>query len=105
MPARTKEFSPPEPRLPARLAAGVVRFYQIALSPLQRLFGPAAGCRFAPSCSEYSRQSYLTHGVMRGSWLTLCRLLRCQPFCAGGHDPVPPARYVAGRMWRPRVES
>jgi putative membrane protein insertion efficiency factor len=99
------EASTVEPRLLARLAAGMVRFYQIALSPWQRLFGPAAGCRFAPSCSEYSRQALLTHGVVRGAWLTVCRLARCQPFCAGGNDPVPPGRYAPGRMWRPRIES
>jgi len=87
------------------LAAGLVRGYQIFLSPLQRLLGPNTGCRFAPSCSEYARQALLTHGLLRGCWLAAARLVRCQPFHPGGMDPVPPARFVPGRMWRPPIES
>jgi hypothetical protein len=91
---------------PARAAAGVVRGYQLALSPLQWLLGPGVGCRFAPGCSEYARQSLLTHGLVRGSWLVVCRLAKCHPFHPGGVDPVPsPRRFNAGRMWRPPVEA
>jgi hypothetical protein len=91
---------------PARSAAGLVRLYQMVLSPLQRLAGPGAGCRFAPGCSEYARQALLAHGLVRGSWLAVRRLARCHPFNPGGCDPVPePRRYVAGRMWRPRTEA
>jgi putative membrane protein insertion efficiency factor len=98
---------PAEQRTPlaARLAAVLVRGYQIFLSPLQHLTGPYAGCRYAPGCSEYARQALLTHGLLRGSWLALRRLARCHPFTPGGHDPVPPGRYVPGRMWRPHVEN
>ena len=93
------------PSLPAYLAAGLVRGYQIFLSPLQHVFGPGAGCRFSPGCSEYTRQALLTHGLLRGSWLAERRLGRCHPFHAGGLDPVPPGRFVPGRMWRPQVEN
>ncbi|HEY4743270.1 MAG TPA: membrane protein insertion efficiency factor YidD [Desulfuromonadaceae bacterium] len=62
----------------------VIRLYQKLLSP----FLPAA-CRFHPSCSEYSRESILRHGFVRGAWLTLLRLCKCHPFHPGGYDPVP----------------
>ena len=93
------------PSVPARLAAAVVRGYQVVLSPLQKLLGPNAGCRFTPGCSEYARQALLTHGLARGGWLAVSRLARCHPFHAGGLDPVPPGRFVPGRMWRPAVEN
>ncbi len=70
----------------ARAVAGLVALYQRGLSPLL----PRA-CRFAPTCSEYARLALLEHGVGRGTWLALCRLLRCHPFHPGGWDP-PPAR-------------
>lgn len=62
----------------------LIRFYQLALSPF---FGQH--CRFTPSCSEYTRQAIERYGAWRGSWLGIRRILRCQPFCEGGHDPVP----------------
>ncbi len=46
-------------------------------------------CRFYPSCSAYAMTALRQHGAARGSWLVLRRLVRCQPFCAGGYDPVP----------------
>ncbi len=67
------------------IALGLIWVYQNCISPL---FPPA--CRFTPSCSEYARQAVLAHGVLKGSLLALWRILRCQPLCAGGHDPVPP---------------
>ena len=67
-------------------------FYKRWISPLL----PAA-CRFEPTCSEYAREALQLHGVLRGSGLTLRRLLRCHPFCRGGFDPVPgPGRGVTG---------
>jgi putative membrane protein insertion efficiency factor len=62
----------------------LISLYQRTLSPLL----PRA-CRFHPSCSHYASEALLKHGALRGSWLTLARLARCQPFCAGGLDPVP----------------
>ncbi len=46
-------------------------------------------CRFSPSCSAYALEAYQKRGFFVGSLLTLLRILRCQPFCAGGWDPVP----------------
>lgn len=68
----------------------LVRLYKKLISPL---LPPA--CRFHPSCSAYAEESLRLHGALRGSWLTLRRLLRCHPFHPGGLDPVPPARSLA----------
>jgi putative membrane protein insertion efficiency factor len=64
-----------------------VRAYQIVLSPH---LGHC--CRFEPSCSAYSIEALRTHGVLKGGWLTLRRLLRCRPFGPSGYDPVPPKK-------------
>jgi putative membrane protein insertion efficiency factor len=61
-----------------------VRAYQVAVSPLL----PRA-CRFHPSCSEYASEALARHGACRGCWLAACRVVRCGPWHAGGHDPVP----------------
>ena len=73
--------------LPARLAVTAVRAYQIIISPYL-----GRNCRFVPTCSEYARIAIARWGLLRGSGLTLWRLLRCQPLCRGGYDPVPPRR-------------
>lgn len=62
----------------------LIRFYRRFLSPLL----PAA-CRFEPTCSQYALDAIEMHGAFKGGWLTLRRLLRCQPFSRGGFDPVP----------------
>ena len=67
-----------------RVAVGAVAVYQQLISP----FLPSA-CRFAPTCSEYTRLSLQEHGALRGTWLALRRLLRCHPFHPGGYDPPP----------------
>lgn len=77
-----------------QVAAGLVRIYQVTLSPLKRyLFGPNANCRFHPTCSEYARQAILRHGVLQGCWLALKRILKCHPFHPGGLDPVPDSKH------------
>ncbi|MBN8457051.1 MAG: membrane protein insertion efficiency factor YidD [Verrucomicrobia bacterium] len=54
--------------------------------------GPAAGCRFTPTCSNYFLQAVEAHGPFRGSWLGICRIFRCHPWGGWGYDPVPPPR-------------
>ncbi len=63
----------------------LLRSYQAMLSPLI----PAA-CRFEPTCSQYAVEAVSHHGVVRGLWLSLGRLLRCRPGGGGGADAVPP---------------
>lgn len=63
---------------------GAIRAYQLALSPIL----PAA-CRFQPSCSDYAVEAVRKYGALRGSGLAARRILRCQPLCKGGYDPVP----------------
>lgn len=62
---------------------GLLKLYKTLISP----FLPPA-CRFEPTCSEYTRQAVVKYGAMKGSWLGLKRILRCQPFSKGGYDPV-----------------
>jgi uncharacterized protein len=67
-----------------RALIGGIRFYRKALSPLK----PPV-CRFEPTCSAYALEAIERYGSLRGGWLALRRILRCQPFCRGGYDPVP----------------
>lgn len=64
--------------------AGIIRGYQRFISPAL-----PSSCRFAPTCSEYTRQAIIKHGVVKGSWLGIRRILKCHPFHPGGYDPVP----------------
>ncbi|MBQ2424365.1 MAG: membrane protein insertion efficiency factor YidD [Alistipes sp.] len=63
---------------------GLVRFYQICISPLK----PAC-CRFTPTCSQYALEALRKHGAIKGGWLALKRILRCNPWGGSGYDPVP----------------
>ncbi len=65
-----------------------LKAYQRYLSPLKG----APSCRFHPTCSSYAIEAIEVHGVLRGSWMGLLRVLRCHPFHPGGYDPVPPSR-------------
>lgn len=68
-----------------------VRVYRLTLSPAQALlFGPAGGCRFTPTCSQYALEAIRTHGALAGSALAVKRIGRCHPWGGCGHDPVPP---------------
>ncbi|WP_308282859.1 membrane protein insertion efficiency factor YidD [Pseudonocardia nigra] len=76
----------------ARLLIALVRIYQRWISPA---LPPT--CRFYPTCSAYAVEALQLHGVLRGTWLTLWRLLRCAPWHPGGIDPVPPRRIRPAR--------
>jgi putative membrane protein insertion efficiency factor len=63
---------------------GLVRAYRLLLSPWL-----GSSCRFDPTCSAYALVALERHGARRGGTLTVMRIARCHPWCAGGHDPVP----------------
>jgi len=68
----------------------LIRFYQRVLNPmLKAAAGPAMGCRYTPSCSNYYLQAVELHGPFRGSWYGICRIFRCHPWGGCGYDPVP----------------
>lgn len=62
----------------------LVQFYQAAISP----FTPAT-CRFEPTCSSYTIQALEKHGLFKGGWLAIKRILSCHPWGKSGYDPVP----------------
>ncbi|HPF54698.1 MAG TPA: membrane protein insertion efficiency factor YidD [Eubacteriales bacterium] len=62
----------------------LIGFYKRAISP----YLPPA-CRFTPTCSEYAAEAVAKYGVLKGGALAVWRILRCNPFCKGGYDPVP----------------
>lgn len=64
------------------LSLKLIKFYQYFISPLL-----GSVCRFEPSCSSYAFTSISKHGILLGSYYTLRRLMRCQPWCEGGYDP------------------
>lgn len=66
------------------LMMSLIRFYMKFISPLKK---PC--CRFVPTCSEYALEAIERFGVFRGGFMAFCRILRCNPFCKGGYDPVP----------------
>lgn len=66
------------------LLRGLIRFYQLAVSPVL-----PASCRFYPSCSAYALEAVEKHGPIAGSWLAARRVCRCHPWNDGGVDPVP----------------
>jgi putative membrane protein insertion efficiency factor len=70
--------------LPRQGLIGLVRGYRLLLSPWL-----GSSCRFEPTCSAYALVALERHGALRGGVLTLGRIARCHPGCAGGHDPVP----------------
>lgn len=67
----------------------LIRFYQKVLSPLKR--NPT--CRFTPTCSAYAIEAFMKRGFFVGFGLTVWRILRCQPLCTGGYDPVPEKKH------------
>ncbi len=63
----------------------LIKFYRKYISPLK---GKPC-CRYYPTCSQYALEAYEKYGFFKGTWLTVWRILRCNPFSKGGYDPVP----------------
>jgi len=76
-------FAFPVTAWPRLAVAALIRVYQVLASPFP------SPCRFAPTCSTYALEAVRRHGVIRGGWLGVRRILRCHPFHPGGYDPVP----------------
>lgn len=74
-------------RAPQRLLVTLLQGYRLLLSPWV-----GSSCRYTPTCSAYALEALQRHGAAAGTYLTLRRLVRCHPWCAGGHDPVPDHR-------------
>ena len=70
--------------VPRKVAIAIVGFYRTGISPL---FPPS--CRYVPTCSEYAMIALQRYGFVKGTYLTLKRILRCHPWHEGGFDPVP----------------
>lgn len=66
------------------LLIGLVRFYQVAISPLK-----PPSCRYTPTCSNYSLEALRKHGPIKGTYLSVKRIISCNPWGGHGYDPVP----------------
>lgn len=78
-------------RLPRNLLIGAIKFYQKTLSfdhSFLKIFYPHGFCRFTPTCSEYGAQAISKYGAVKGVFLASWRILRCNPWSKGGHDPL-----------------
>lgn len=71
-------------RLPADLLLLLIRIYQITLSPFI-----GRNCRYTPTCSNYGIEAIKKYGALKGGWLTIKRILSCNPWGGSGYDPVP----------------
>lgn len=73
------------------IAIKIIKLYQKTLSldhgPLKEIY-PYSGCRFRPTCSEYTLEAVRKHGALRGIWFGLRRIFKCHPFNKGGWDPL-----------------
>ena len=68
-----------------RFLIGIIKFYKKYISHLKG----SPTCKFTPTCSTYAIEALEKHGVIKGGFLTIWRILRCNPFSKGGYDPVP----------------
>jgi putative membrane protein insertion efficiency factor len=82
-----RQATVPSPSRTAVVLVGLIGAYQRWISPFL-----GNRCRFHPSCSVYAKTAIEVHGAVRGSWLAVRRLLKCQPFHPGGFDYVPPVK-------------
>jgi len=67
-----------------KLSVQLIRAYRYCISPYT-----VPSCRYHPTCSQYAIEAIETHGVIKGGWLGIKRILRCHPFSKSGYDPVP----------------
>lgn len=81
-----------------QMLIGLVRLYRLLLSPWV-----GGQCRFYPTCSQYTIDALERHGAAAGTYLGAARILRCQPWCRGGHEPVP--EVFTWAPWRHRGED
>jgi len=81
---RLRDLPPKIQNLPRLTLLALIRLYQATISRAL----PANTCRFYPSCSNYGYQAIYKYGAIRGGWMATWRILRCNPFNAGGFDPV-----------------
>ncbi len=79
-------------RVVSKTVSGPIIFALVAYKKLVSPVMPRC-CRFEPTCADYAAEAYRRFGFFRATGLTLLRLLRCQPLCAGGYDPVPEAKH------------
>lgn len=91
---------PPPRRTPPGLAARgmllLIGLYRLTLSPFLGQW-----CRYQPTCSAYGEEAIRRHGAWAGGWMTLARLVRCNPLGASGFDPVPDRPAPAACWWVP----
>lgn len=85
-----KPFSPEIYNLPKKMIIGIIRLYQKTFSPDHGLFAAITmiGCRYYPSCSEYTIRAIQRDGVLQGIMRGIWRILRCNPFSRGGVDDI-----------------
>jgi len=82
---RLRDFKLTLWRIPQGFLLVLIRLYQWLVSPAL----PKDTCRFYPSCSHYGYQAVYKYGAIRGAWMAIMRVLRCNPWNPGGYDPVP----------------
>lgn len=68
-----------------KVCIALIKFYRKNISPLKK----HSCCKYYPTCSEYALEAYEKYGFFKGTFLTVWRILRCNPFSKGGYDPVP----------------
>lgn len=72
--------------LSKKCALALLAVFSTCIRPL---LGPKGVCRFSPTCSVYAKEAISKHGVLKGGYLAVKRVLKCHPFHPGGYDPVP----------------
>ena len=95
-PSRDKSADHRPLSLAGRLAVGLIWLYRHSLSLVM-----GRGCRYAPTCSDYTEQAIRKFGFWAGGWLGLSRILRCNPWGASGFDPLPEALPENARWFMP----